>query len=89
MLSMKKKLDELSENGRDIKIGIVGIGKMGRGLVNQLSYIKGIKPSLLINRTPQKAGYTAMGMKWSLKTQWSCLRSVPGPNPRDKNDPAK
>lgn len=55
MLSMKKKLDELSENGRDIKIGIVGIGKMGRGLVNQLSYIKGIKPSLLINRTPEKA----------------------------------
>ena len=55
MLSMNKKLIELSKEDKDIKVAIVGAGKMGKGLVNQMSRIKGMIPALVINRNGEKA----------------------------------
>ena len=41
MLTMNKKLKELARQGKDIKVAIVGAGKMGKGLINQMSRIRG------------------------------------------------
>lgn len=55
MLSMNKRLIQLSNQDKDIKVAIVGAGKMGKGLVNQMSRIKGMTPALVINRNGEKA----------------------------------
>lgn len=55
MFTMNEKLKELSRQGKDIRTSIVGAGKMGKGLVNQMSRIKGMLPSLVINRHIEKA----------------------------------
>lgn len=55
MFTMNKKLKELSKHGKDIRVSIVGAGKMGKGLINQMSRIDGMKPSLVINRHIEKA----------------------------------
>lgn len=55
MLSMNKKLIQLSNQDKDIKVAIVGAGKMGKGLVNQMSRIKGMTPALVVNRNGEKA----------------------------------
>lgn len=55
MLTMNGKLNELAEQGKYIKVAIVGAGKMGKGLINQMSRIKGMSPSLVVNRNIEKA----------------------------------
>ncbi len=55
MLIMNKKLQELSNQGKPIKVAIIGAGKMGKGLVNQMTRIKGMIPSLVVNRNVEKA----------------------------------
>lgn len=55
MLSMNTRLKGLAKQNRDIKVAVVGTGKMGRGLVNQMSRIKGMIPALVINRNVEKA----------------------------------
>ena len=55
MLTMNRKLNELAEQGKYIKVAIVGAGKMGKGLVNQMSRIRGMLPSLVVNRNIEKA----------------------------------
>lgn len=55
MLTMNKKLQELHELGKDIKVSIVGAGKMGKGLIDQLCRIKGMTPALVVNRRIEKA----------------------------------
>lgn len=55
MLIMNKKLNELAKQNKSIKVAIVGAGKMGKGLVNQMSRIKGMIPGLVINRNGEKA----------------------------------
>lgn len=55
MFTMNKKLKELAKQKEDIRVSIVGAGKMGKGLVNQMSRIKGMVPSLVINRHVEKA----------------------------------
>ncbi|WP_234978631.1 NAD(P)H-dependent oxidoreductase [Anaerosalibacter sp. Marseille-P3206] len=52
---MNKKLQELSNQGKPIKVAIIGAGKMGKGLVNQMTRIKGMIPSLVVNRNVEKA----------------------------------
>lgn len=37
MLNMNKELARLEKEGTPIKVAIVGAGKMGKGLVNQMS----------------------------------------------------
>lgn len=55
MLSMNTRLKGLAKQNRDIKVAVVGTGKMGKGLVNQMSRIKGMIPALVINRNVGKA----------------------------------
>ena len=55
IFTMGDRLKEMDRLGKSLKVGIVGAGKMGRGLVSQMSYIRGMAPSVLINRTPEKA----------------------------------
>lgn len=53
-LVMNKKLNQMAKENKPIKVGIVGAGKMGKGLINQMSRINGMEPSLVINRNGEK-----------------------------------
>lgn len=55
MFRMKRKLTKLNLMGDKIRIGLVGVGKMGSGLVNQMSRIDGMRPSLIVDEVPEKA----------------------------------
>lgn len=55
MLSMNKGLGKLSNQDKPIKVAIIGAGKMGKGLINQMTRIKGMIPSLVVNRNVEKA----------------------------------
>lgn len=55
MLRMNRKLEKLSIQNKPIKVAIIGAGKMGKGLVNQMTRIKGMIPSLVVNRNIEKA----------------------------------
>lgn len=52
---MNKKLLDRHEEGKPIRVGIVGAGQMGKGLVSLMSRMKGITPAAVANRTLQKA----------------------------------
>ncbi|MDD4727014.1 MAG: NAD(P)-dependent oxidoreductase [Tissierellia bacterium] len=49
MYGINKKLKELEENNKPIKVSIVGAGLMGKGLVSQLMLVKGMIPSLVVS----------------------------------------
>ena len=55
MFKIGKKLAQLTSQGKRLEVAIYGAGKMGNGLINQLSRIDGIRPSVVVNRTPAKA----------------------------------
>lgn len=55
MFTMNKKLKELSSKGKEIRVSIIGAGKMGKGLINQMSRIEGMTPALVVNRHIDKA----------------------------------
>lgn len=55
MFRMKNKLDELVSRGEQIRIALVGAGKMGTGLVNQISRIKGMTTSIIVDEKIDKA----------------------------------
>ena len=55
MFTMNNKLQKLSESGKSIRVSIVGAGKMGKGLINQMSNIDGMVPALVVNRHIDKA----------------------------------
>lgn len=44
----------MAKEDKPIKVAIVGAGKMGKGLINQMSRINGMEPSLVINRNGDK-----------------------------------
>ena len=46
MLNMDKKLLKREEEGKVIRVGIVGAGQMGRGMVTQMVLMKGITPAI-------------------------------------------
>lgn len=51
---MNKKLIQLAKQDKYIKVAIVGAGKMGKGLINQMSRINGMIPALVVNRNGEK-----------------------------------
>ncbi|NMA87392.1 MAG: NAD(P)-dependent oxidoreductase [Tissierellia bacterium] len=51
---MNKELIHMAKNNKSLKIAIVGAGKMGKGLINQMSRIPGMEPSLIVNRNGEK-----------------------------------
>src|SRR5699024_6866956 len=62
---LNNKLKKLDEMGKTIKVAIVGAGKMGKGMVSQLTLVKGMAPSLVANRSVEKAieAYKLAGIK--------------------------
>ena len=64
MLGINKKLQQLDEKGEKIKVALVGSGLMGKGMVSQMMLMKGIRPSLVIDRHPERAieAYTLAGV---------------------------
>ena len=55
MLNLNTKLVQLEQSGEIIHIGLVGAGQMGRGMVSQMFCMKGIRPSVLVDRNADKA----------------------------------
>ncbi len=47
MLNMNQKLMKREEEGKIIKVGVVGAGQMGRGMVTQMVLMKGITPAIV------------------------------------------
>ena len=43
MLNLNKKLIQLYESGKEIKVGLVGTGQMGKGLISQIERMKGMR----------------------------------------------
>jgi len=64
MLGLNYKLEQLEQAGRPIRVGIVGAGQMGRGLVGQMVSMKGMSPAVLVSRTLKRAklAYTNAGL---------------------------
>ena len=64
MLGINNKLKKLHENNTPIKVSLVGAGLMGKGLVSQMSLMKGMKPALVISRRIECAieAYTLAGI---------------------------
>lgn len=55
MFRMQRKLLEMDRLGKKVKVGLVGAGKMGKGLVNQMSRIRGMRPSVICDEKVDKA----------------------------------
>lgn len=49
MWGLNKRLDELQKRGKPIRVGIVGIGQMGRGLVSQMALMQGMAPAMIVD----------------------------------------
>lgn len=54
MFRIKRKLREIHEEGGRLIFGLIGCGKMGKGLVSQLSHIDGMRASVIVDHTPAK-----------------------------------
>lgn len=65
MLGLNKKLSQLDEEGKKIKVGLVGAGQMGKGMVSQMSLMKGMIPALVVDNDIESAveAYTLSGIK--------------------------
>lgn len=55
MLKMYNKLNKLVNQGKQIRVGLIGAGKMGKGLVSQISRIKGMSASIIVDEKIEKA----------------------------------
>ena len=56
MIIVDKALEEREQQGKPIKVGLIGAGYMGRGVVHQIEkYMKGMKVAAIYNRTTAKA----------------------------------
>ncbi len=64
-MSVNHKLKELEENGRKIKVSLIGAGLMGKGMVSQMMLMKGMTPSLVVSRNIEDAiaSYTLAGIR--------------------------
>src|SRR5690625_1362183 len=43
MLGINRELEKLEKSGRQIKVGLVGAGQMGRGMISQITSMNGMK----------------------------------------------
>lgn len=55
MTHLFRELSRREARKQPIRVGVIGAGFMGKGLVYQLSKMPGMRPSLVVNRTPEKA----------------------------------
>lgn len=63
MINMMSKLAKREEEGKPILASIVGAGHMGKGLVSQMSCMKGMRPAVVIDHTLDKARQTYLDAK--------------------------
>jgi predicted homoserine dehydrogenase-like protein len=65
MTHLFRELKRREARGEPIRTGVIGAGFMGKGLVYQLSKMPGMRPSLVVNRSPEKsiAAYVESGFK--------------------------
>ncbi|MDX9918001.1 MAG: NAD(P)-dependent oxidoreductase [Gudongella sp.] len=49
MLGLRKKLEELENINKPIRVGLIGAGLMGKGLVSQLMRVRGMEPSVVVS----------------------------------------
>lgn len=52
---LHRRLLELSQRGRTIRVGLVGAGQMGEGLAVVLEQMTGIQPSVVVDAAPGRA----------------------------------
>lgn len=64
MSGINNQLKILEENGKPIKVSLVGAGLMGKGMVSQMMLMKGMIPSLVASRKIEDAieSYTLAGV---------------------------
>ena len=55
MWNIDKKLLKLKEENKEIRTAIIGAGQMGKGLITQFLMIPGLRPTIVANRTVEKA----------------------------------
>lgn len=65
MLGLNTKLTQLEEAGKQIKVGLIGAGQMGKGMVSQMTLMKGMSPSIVIDINVENAieAYTLTGVR--------------------------
>ena len=47
MFGMSEELQRLEEEGKPIRMAVIGAGQMGRGMVSQVVLMKGMIPSIV------------------------------------------
>jgi predicted homoserine dehydrogenase-like protein len=55
MTPMFRHLQRLQASGTPVRVGVIGSGLMGRGLVHQLARMPGLKASLIVARNIERA----------------------------------
>ena len=65
MTHLFRELQRRESRGQPVRTAVIGAGFMGKGLVYQLSKMPGMRPSLIVNRTADKAiaAYVESGYK--------------------------
>jgi predicted homoserine dehydrogenase-like protein len=64
MLGLNTKLKQREEQGKSIRVGLVGAGQMGKGMVSQMILMRGMIPSLVADINIENAleSYTLAGI---------------------------
>ena len=55
MLELTTELEQLEREGTPIRVGIIGVGQMGRALAGQLALLPGICPAVTVDHRPPRA----------------------------------
>lgn len=65
MFRMNRKLIEMDNQGDKVRVALIGAGKMGCGLISQMSRIRGMRPSVVVdlNVETSKAALLKAGIK--------------------------
>ena len=55
MYEIDSKLAKLHEEGRPIRVGLIGAGQMGKDIVAQIAKMKGMECDVVVDLTPEIA----------------------------------
>ena len=72
MTHLFRELRRREARGEPVRTAVIGAGFMGKGLVYQLSKMPGMRPALVVNRTPEKADRGVRGVRVQARARsWS------------------